>query len=80
MATPRTLTLACSTCKGEHRHRLLTGEEQEKARAQLGLKAVYDFWLCENVLDPDTGAQCRNLRRYLQLKPFIEPVKLAPLE
>lgn len=72
--------LDCSTCRGEHRHRQLTRAEEEKAREQLGLTAVYDFWLCENVTDPETGAQCRNLRRYLRWKPFPEPVKLLPTE
>ncbi|MEU5519783.1 hypothetical protein ABZ759_03540 [Streptomyces sp. NPDC047860] len=76
MTTPRTRKLACSTCKGKHQHRQLTGAEQQQAKEQLRLRAVHDFWLCENVVDAETSAQCRNLRRYLQWKPFSPPVKL----
>ncbi|MER7737214.1 hypothetical protein ABTX34_02575 [Streptomyces sp. NPDC096538] len=78
MATPRRLTLECSTCGGRHPHRLLSREEEGPAKQQLGLRAVYDFWICENVLDAETGTQCRNLRRYGQVKPFPKPVKLLP--
>jgi len=80
MATPRTLTLSCSTCKGKHPHRQLTGGEEAKAKEQLGLRAVYDFWLCENVVDAETGRRCRTLRRHLNENPFPEPVKLLPPE
>ncbi|WP_406722813.1 hypothetical protein OG968_23025 [Streptomyces althioticus] len=78
MATPRRLTLECSTCGGPHPHRLLNREEEAAAKRQLGLRATYDFWICENVVDTDTGAQCRTMRRYVAVKPFPKPVKLLP--
>ncbi|MBT3153459.1 hypothetical protein HTV45_21760 [Streptomyces sp. CHD11] len=78
MATPRTLTLSCSTCGGRHQHRQLTAKEEGRAKEQLGLRAVHDFWLCENVVDPATGERCRTLRRHLNEKPFPGHVKLLP--
>ncbi|MEZ0158522.1 hypothetical protein ACFY83_21260 [Streptomyces althioticus] len=78
MATPRRLTLRCSTCRDLHPHRQLTREEEAAAKRQLGLRATYDFWICENVVDTDTGAQCRTMRRYVAVKPFPKPVKLLP--
>ncbi|MET9153628.1 hypothetical protein ABZX82_20500 [Streptomyces griseoflavus] len=78
MATPRTRTLSCPTCKGRHPHRQLTVAEQARAKEQLGLRAVHEFWMCVNVLDADAGTLCRNLRRPFQQRPFPEPVKLLP--
>ncbi|CAL9538854.1 MULTISPECIES: hypothetical protein [Streptomyces] len=48
------------------------------AKRQLGLRAVHDFWICENVVDTETGGQCRTLRRWAQIRPFPKPVKLLP--
>ncbi|MER6856729.1 hypothetical protein [Streptomyces pilosus] len=80
MATTRTMTLLCSTCGGPHQHRLMTPQEQARAKQQLGLRAVYDLWLCENVVDAESGRRCRTLRRWGRTNPFPSPVKLLPPE
>ncbi|MDT0395880.1 MULTISPECIES: hypothetical protein [Streptomyces] len=80
MTTSRRRTLPCGTCKGEHEHRLLTGEEQTRARKQLDRKVAYDLWLCVNVVDPETGKECRTLRLPFVRDPFPAPVRLLPPE
>ncbi|MDT3724508.1 hypothetical protein ROS62_06245 [Streptomyces sp. DSM 41972] len=76
MATQRTMTHSCWTCGSDQPHRLLTKKEEDWLKERLGRKGVSEFRLCVNVLDPDTGKQCRNLRTGFTEKPFAKPIKV----
>ncbi|MFF8030940.1 MULTISPECIES: hypothetical protein [unclassified Streptomyces] len=80
MATQRTMNDYCVTCGGYQRHRRLDKKEEDWLKERLGRSGVGEFWLCVNVLDPDTGRQCRNLRTGFNKKPFAEPIKAPVLE
>ncbi|MFC5958802.1 hypothetical protein ACFP51_31535 [Streptomyces pratens] len=80
MATLRTKKYPCSTCDAEQLHRQLTRAEQEQLKERLGRTGVSEFWICENVLDPATGRQCRNLRTGWVMKPFPKPIRLPAPE
>ncbi|GAB2821267.1 hypothetical protein GCM10027073_60330 [Streptomyces chlorus] len=80
MTTLRTKRYPCSTCDAEQLHRQLTGAEQEQLKERLGRAGVSEFWICENVLAPDTGRQCRNLRTGWVMKPFPKPIRLPEPE
>lgn len=80
MTTLRTKKYPCSTCDAEQPHRQLNRAEQQQLKERLGRAAVSEFWICENVLDPDTGKQCRNLRTGWLMKPFPKPIRLPAPE
>ncbi|MGC2999232.1 hypothetical protein ACPF8X_12920 [Streptomyces sp. G35A] len=80
MATQRTNNQFCWTCDSHQQHRQLNKAEQDALKERLGRASVGEFWLCVNVLDPDTGAQCRNLRTGANKKPFARPIKLPVIE
>ncbi|MFD7699392.1 hypothetical protein [Streptomyces caelestis] len=80
MATQRTTTEFCWTCGSEQPHRRLGKAEEEALKERLGRASVSEFRLCVNVLDPDTGKQCRNLRTGWDKKPFTPPIKLPVIE
>lgn len=69
----------CWTCKAEQQHRQLTKAEEDWLKERLGRAKVGEFWLCENVLDPETGKQCRNLRKGFDKKPFDTPIRVPVL-
>ena len=70
----------CVTCGGYQRHRRLDKKEEDWLKERLGRSGVGEFWLCVNVLDPDTGRQCRNLRTGWDKKPFTPPIKMPVIE
>ncbi|MFD6325826.1 hypothetical protein ACFWOL_23795 [Streptomyces sp. NPDC058442] len=76
MTTPRTMKLPCWTCDADQQHRQLDKAEQDWLKERLGRTGVNEFWLCENVLDPDTGRRCRNLRTGFVMKPFPKAVRV----
>ncbi|MFE2282179.1 hypothetical protein ACFXAE_34080 [Streptomyces sp. NPDC059454] len=80
MATQRTTREFCWTCDSEQQHRQLNKAEQEELKKRLGRVSVSEFRLCVNVLDPDTGKQCRNLRTGWDKKPFTPPIKMPLIE
>lgn len=77
MTPIRTRKYPCSTCAAEQPHRQLDRAEQEQLKERLGRASVNEFWVCVNVLDPDSGRQCRNLRTGWTMKPFATPVRLS---
>lgn len=80
MATQRTKRDYCWTCGADQQHRQLDKKEEDWLKERLGRSGVGEFWLCVNVLDVDSGKQCRNLRTGFNKKPFAEPIKVPVLD
>lgn len=69
-------TFPCYTCGTDQPHRKLNPAEAAMLKERLGRNSVHDFWICEAVLDAETGKQCRNLRTGWKVKPFDRPIRL----
>ncbi|WP_306190149.1 MULTISPECIES: hypothetical protein [unclassified Streptomyces] len=69
-------TYYCHTCDADQPHRKLSAAEAAMLKERLGRNSVNEFWICEAVLDAETGEQCRNLRTGGNKKPFPRPIKL----
>ncbi|MGW0082951.1 hypothetical protein [Streptomyces sp. NPDC003393] len=69
-------TYYCHTCDADQPHRKLNAAEAAVLKERLGRNSVHEFWICEAVLDAETGRQCRNLRTGGNKKPFARPIKL----
>ncbi|MEU3094580.1 hypothetical protein ABZ690_07115 [Streptomyces sp. NPDC006967] len=80
MATQRTKRDYCWTCGTDQQHRRLNKKEEDWLKERLGRSGVGEFRLCVNVLDVDSGKQCRNLRTGFNKKPFPEPIKVPVLD